>query len=133
MRLIYNGRKHRFSRIFASKDAKAQERPLALGPLAVRLALTRPACAGCSWIEGVVVLRRGALLHTAHRSSVPQPLLDLGGYDRSLLDAIKRIQRHSKDYSMKWHHFCDKHHHHTKDPAAHSDSMLHAFIASLQL
>jgi hypothetical protein len=69
---------------------------LVLGPLAVYLALTRPACAGCSWIVGTVVLRRGALFAHSPQELCPPASFDLGGYDRSLIDAIKIIQRHSK-------------------------------------
>jgi hypothetical protein len=50
-----------------------------------------------------------------------------------LVDAVKRIQRHSKAYSMKWQTFCDRYHRGTRDPAAHNDSVLKGFIDSLGL
>ncbi|MFM7981213.1 MAG: hypothetical protein ACKPKO_18045, partial [Candidatus Fonsibacter sp.] len=79
--------------------------------------------------------RRGASCPSAHGTGdlrKPAPV-QLGTVDRCLVDAIKRIQRHSKVYSTKWWAFCDKHHNGTKDPTAHKDSNLKCFIDSFGL
>ena len=79
--------------------------------------------------------RRGERCPFAHGTGdlrKPAPV-QLGTVDRCLADAAKRIQRHSKEYSMKWEAFCDRHHRGRKNPFAHNDSGLESFIDSLGL
>ena len=62
----------------------------------------------------------------------PAPV-QLGTVDRCLADAVKRIQRHSNEYSKKKEAFCDRHHRGTKNPFVHEDRVLKRFIDSLGL
>ena len=79
--------------------------------------------------------RRGELCPYAHGVGdlrKPAPV-QLGTVDRCLADAVKRIQRHSKEYSMKWQAFCDGHPSGRRNPYSHEDCFLGSFIDSLGL
>lgn len=79
--------------------------------------------------------RRGEHCQFAHGAGdlrKPAPV-QLGTVDRCLADAVKRIQRHSKEYSMKWQVYCDEHLRGKRNPFDHEDLVLERFIDSLGL
>ena len=79
--------------------------------------------------------RRGERCSFAHGTDdlrKPAPV-QLGTVDRSLAGAVTRIQRHSKEYSLKWQAFCDGHPSGRRNPYSHEDCFLESFIDSLGL